>query len=112
VGRAGAPLSAVRVQREHHPTKRDHPSDKDARQNKELEHHPTKGDHPSDKDARQNKELERFPRCLTDSIRSENALAAIHVGVARQKYGPKSASVKNIVRQREFQRDIFGDPAQ
>ncbi len=42
-----------------------------------LEHHPTKRDHPSDKDARQNKELERFPSCLTESIRSENALAVI-----------------------------------
>ncbi len=42
-----------------------------------LEHHPTRRDHPSDKDARQNKELERFPSCLTDSIRSENALGTI-----------------------------------
>ena len=39
-----------------------------------LEHHPTKRDHPSDKDARQNKELEHDPIRLTDSTRSDHAL--------------------------------------
>jgi len=39
-----------------------------------LEHHPTARGYPSDKDARQNKELGRFPNDCTDPTRSENAL--------------------------------------
>jgi hypothetical protein len=40
----------------------------------DLEQHPTERDHPSDKDARQNNDLEHFPTGYNDSIRSENAL--------------------------------------
>jgi tetratricopeptide (TPR) repeat protein len=59
---------------EHQLTTRGHPSDEDARRNKEPEHHPTTRGHLSDKDARQNKDLEHFPTGSPVSTRSENAL--------------------------------------
>jgi hypothetical protein len=53
--------AVARAVLEHQPTKRDHPSAKDARENKNLEHQPTKRDHPSAKDARENKNVEQTP---------------------------------------------------
>ena len=41
----------------------------------DVEHHPTERDHPSDKDARQNKTLERDPTGTANSDSSDHALA-------------------------------------
>ncbi len=54
---------------EHVRTKRDHPSEKYARQNKGLEQYHHEWRQPGDKIARQNKELERFQRCRFIPVR-------------------------------------------